>query len=95
MTEYYYLTTAKYNNELRFYIEKTDKELTEFFTVEDSISYFERTKRNNMDDIYNLILRKIAKYSTRDRLTNHKIINKTELRKFMKIHFPYELKFYN
>lgn len=94
MTTYYYLTTAKYGYDLRFYIEKTNKELTEFFTVDDSITYFERTKLKTKDDVYNLINRKIAKYSTRNRLTNHKIVNKTELRKFMEIHFPYELKFY-
>lgn len=94
MTKNYYLTTAKYDNELRFYIERTEKDLTEFCIVEDYMYYFERTKRTSKDDVYSLINRIIAKYSTRNKLTNHKIVNRTELKKFMEIHFPYELKFY-
>lgn len=91
----YYLTTAKYDNQLYFYLEITDKNLTEFFSLENNKTYFERTKRNTLEDVNNLINRHISKYSNKNKQIKHKIANKREFKQFLKNYFPYELKFYN
>ena len=87
----YGLTIVKLDNELFFYKEESETNLSEFFSVEKDIFYFERTIRQTKNERDYLI----EKFSYRFNIPEYKILNKREFKRFLKINFPYESKFYN
>lgn len=87
----YGLTIVKLDNELYFYKEESETEISEFFSVEKDLFYFERTARNSKNERDNLI----EKFALWLNIPDFKIMNKREFKRFLKINFPYESKFYN
>lgn len=87
----YGLTIVKLDNELFFYKEESETKLSEFFSVEKDAFYFERTTRQSKNERDYLI----EKFSYWFSIPDYKVMNKREFKRFLKINFPYESKFYN